>query len=163
MAVERYRLRVNPATGEFEIEGSQEFVEKYWDELRPLIARSPVPPDAKDVPLPPVASSSQSNGGGAFPKTFGEYLNQFGKLNGADQMLVAGRFQQATNKDDTFTTNEAGSLLAEQGVKLSNPSQANRANVKGKKTFKVKGRSFRVSPQGTEYIEQLRQQATTLG
>lgn len=156
MAVERYRLRVCPATGEFEIEGSREFVEQYWGELQPLIARTPAVSTAQESPRPSITSTPEPSGGSGLPETFGEYLTLFGKLTGIDQMLVAGHFQQAASSENTFTTGEASGLLTEQGVKLSNPSQAVKGNVDRKTVFRVSKRVFRVSnPAGEERIKEL--------
>ncbi|MXY88579.1 MAG: hypothetical protein F4Y92_06960 [Dehalococcoidia bacterium] len=153
MTVERYRVRVNPATGEFEIEGSEEFVEKYWDVLQPLVTREPGP--VHDVASqPPKAPVPEPSGRVTVPESFGEYWSRFGKLTDVDKALVAGHFVQEKSDDDLFSTRELNKLLRGQGVKVSNPSQAVSANLSAKKVFK-EGKGFRVSEEGEERVREL--------
>ena len=151
----RYRLHVIPATGEFEIEGSEEFVEKYWEELQSLINSAPAPSEPQTSASPPAVPAPKPNGQDRLPQTFGEYLNLFSALTGVDQVLVAGHFQQATNSERVFTTKEANDLLKEQSVKVSNASECVRQNVQGKKVFKVTARKYRISQPGEKYIKEL--------
>ena len=154
----RYRLRVIPATGEFEIEGTEEFVEKYWDELQSLITSAPRSPE-KEASPPSVVPPLEANGQSALPESFGEHLNRFDKLTDVDKVLVAGHFQQAVSTENVFTTKEANDLLIEQGVRVTNASECVRRNVTGKRVFKVAGRKYRVSQQGDKYIKELLEQA----
>ena len=163
MADSRYRLRVVPATGEFEIEGSEQFVKEFWGELQPLIDRDRGT-HAQESPRHAEASSQEVKAEGEVPETFGEYLSHFGKgLSGTDQILVAGHFQQTKSEGNVFTTGEANGLLMDQGVKLSNPSQSVKNNVDRNNVFKVAGRSFRVSKTGLEHIAALLAGANATG
>ena len=70
--------------------------------------------------VPPVSQSTQPPLA-TEQKEFGEVLHSLPNgVSGADQMLVAASHAQAASGDNTFSTNEANSLLLEQGVKLSN-------------------------------------------
>ncbi len=155
MSGERYRFRVNPTLGEIEIEGTEEFVDRYWNELHSLVARVPVQHDEVEASEPsaaPIPAASQSDG---VPETFGEYFNLFEDLSGTDEVLVAGYYHQmAVSEEDVFTTNEANELLKEQRVKVANASQSVQRNLSAKKVFKI-GRAYRVSRQGEEYIRGL--------
>ena len=155
MADEQYRLRVSPKTGEFEIEGSEEFVEKYWGELRPLIDRRPAA-DSEEADAGVRAERPSERGDTkSLPENFGEFRNSFRKLSQLEEMLVAGYFVQSSNEDAVFTNREANQLLIEQGVKITNPSQCTTDNKNKGLAFKVKARTFRVSEKGKQRISEL--------
>jgi hypothetical protein len=148
------KIRVSLANGEIEVEGPDQFVSKYEDDIRELLDR------LKEQPVPAKAASA-GNGqtmatrspgviGGA--SEFGEVLHALPKgATGSDQILVAGYFAARGNTEQTFSTNEANRLLVEQGIKLSNPSQSLRNNLSVKRVFKV-GSRYRVSNIGEQHV-----------
>ena len=119
----RCRLRASASTREFEIEGSEEFVEKYWPELKLLLSEAgelDVPCAVASANPPPVASQDEPDD---LPGTFGDYLSKFGDLSGPQQILIAGYYYQRKVSDDNFfTTGQAHQLLKDQAIRLSNPS-----------------------------------------
>ncbi len=96
-------------------------------------------------------SSSGANGAGT-AKEFGEAIHSLPKgSSGTDQILVAGYYAAAGSADGTFATSEANSLLVEQGIKLSNPSQSLKNGLAAKRVFKV-GKRFKLSKTGEDSI-----------
>ena len=90
----RFRLRVSASTREFEIEGSEKFVEKYWAELKPLLsdARSA---DAPQPTVPPnQAPDSIQQVNSELPDSFGQYFSMFQNPNQVAQALIAGYYYQ---------------------------------------------------------------------
>ena len=156
MSDERFRLRVNATTREFEIEGDGEFVEKYWSELKPLLSVKGL----ANTPQPTVAPNripdtiQQVNG--ELPDTFGQYFSSFGELSHTDQALIAGYYHQETISDDSsFNTAGVNGLLIDQGVKLANTSECISRLRKMKKVFNKAKRVYAVSKSGREYIHSL--------
>jgi hypothetical protein len=88
----------------------------------------------------------------------GEFPEALHRLNtsasASDKILVAGRFVQLSSSDKTFSTFEANKLLTDQGVKLTNASQAVSNAQASKRVFKV-GKRFRLSQTGEDYVKQL--------
>ena len=71
MTEQRTRLRINLAQREFEVEGSEAFVNRYVERLDQLLER------LSDGPKPePARPSSRPLVGVAEPQTFGELLEQ---------------------------------------------------------------------------------------
>ena len=154
---EASRIRVNLATGELEIEGSETFVSQYADSIASVLDRllehgPSAPPTA---PTPVVATAG---GGGSAPTSadepFGEVLHSLSSKSGTDQILLAGYFYAKSTSDGTFSTMEAHKLLIEQGVKLSNASQSMKNNLVSKRAFKV-GSRFKIAKTGIDYLNSL--------
>jgi hypothetical protein len=140
------------ASGELELEGDEEFIAKYEADLKDILRR-----------LKEQSAPQPTSGAGAGKSTRGTdatgELREFGEAihslprgsSGTDQILVAGYFAAARSADGTFATNEANSLLVEQGIKLSNPSQSLKNAVTAKRVFKV-GKRFKLSKAGEDSI-----------
>lgn len=159
------RVRISLAAGEFEVEGSEAFVRKYDSVVDELLEK------LRDVPSPKAAVNNIQDGAmpgshdeesfsytsaAADSPDFGEVLQQLpSKATNTDQILLAGHFVQRRNTDNSFATNEANSLLLEQGVKLSNASQSLKNNLDGKRVFKLPGKRWRVSRAGEEHLSSL--------
>ena len=148
------RVRVSVSTGELEVEGSQDFVQTFQsalDDLVGLIKR--MPPSATTAAKP---SGEASNGSAAknvesFPEALQAMPNT---ASGSDQILLAGYYVAQSKADGLFSTGEANSLLQEQGIKLSNPSQSLRNALTAKRVFK-QGKSFKLSRAGEEHLKNL--------
>lgn len=69
--------------------------------------------------------------------------------------MLAGLYAQRQSADGTFTTGNANTLLVEQGVKLSNASQAMKGNADAKRAFRVAKRNWKVSKAGEEHLGSL--------
>ncbi len=151
---QRARLRINLAQREFEVEGSEAFVNAYVGRFDAWLADfaaaglDPAPP-----PVPGARLEATSRPLAA--ETFGELLQQLPRAaSDVDRMLVAGWFAHMRNGDKSFSTGEASALLTEQGFKVGNPSQCVRQNLIAKRVFKHQGR-YRVSQPGLDYLRQL--------
>jgi hypothetical protein len=152
---QRARLRINLSQREFEVEGSEDFVQGYAQRFDAWLGRldhSVAAPPA--VPTPKLARAPvRSSGPGA--ETFGELLLRLPRAaSDVDRMLAAGYFAHLRNADKSFSTGEANTLLTEQGVKVGNPSQCVRQNLSAKRVFKHLGR-YRVSQTGLDYLRQM--------
>jgi hypothetical protein len=149
------RIRIALATGELEIEGSDEFIARYEASVRSMLERlekqtvsMPAPDEgsklSKDV-LPGVPQGQKPE--------FGELLHSLPTgAAGTDQILLAGYYAGQGTSDNTFSTNDANKLLIEQGIKLSNPSQSLKNNLTAKRVFKV-GSRYRVSKIGEQHVQ----------
>ncbi len=154
MAIEG-RVRISLASGELEVEGSLDFVDRYETSIKAMLRR------LEDHPSPVRAQKERGGagprvGGDTDKRDFGEILHGLPKhATGADQILVAGWFVQKSSADSSFTTGDANKLLIGQGVKLSNAAQAMRGNLTAKRVFKVAGNRWRISKQGDEQLKTL--------
>jgi hypothetical protein len=154
------RIRINLSSQEFEVEGTEKFVNSFSEKINEILnqfqigsARKVVAGNAATVSTPQrsIISSIES-----VPETFGEYYHLVPKsATDRDKILVAGLFAQMKSADKSFGTLDASSLLLEQGVKLSNPSTSLRQNIAPKYLIKLSKGKFRVSKDGVEYIEGL--------
>ena len=157
------RLRVNLAQGEFEVEGSEEFVREYAARIEELLARldelptiepPAAPVTATDAPPPTPASGAAPAGGEDRP--FGEQLQTLPRnATDVDRMLLAGLHLQRRAADRTFATADANRLLLEHGIKLGNPSQSVKQNLVAKRAFAVQRGRYRVAQGGLGHLEQL--------
>jgi hypothetical protein len=158
------RLRINLSQGEFEVEGSEAFVERYAERIDALFAgragtRSTEPVTA----LPPSAglqpaNANTANGNSAAvsaPEHLGEWLEHMPRsATDVDRMLLAGYYAQVRSADQCFGTGEANALLTDQGIKVGNPSQCVKQNLVAKRVFKHH-RRYRVSQTGLDQLRQL--------
>ena len=160
----RTRLRINLSQGEFEVEGSEDFVERYAERIDALFAglagtRSSEPtlaalPAATTAPRAAIAGPS--NGAAtAAPEHLGEWLEHMPRsATDVDRMLLAGYYAQVRSADQCFGTGEANALLTDQGIKVGNPSQCVKQNLVAKRVFKHH-RRYRVSQTGLDQLRQL--------
>ena len=146
-------IRVLLGTQELALEGSEEFLERFADPIAAMLERLEREVRGSGA-LPPSAAVSDP-GSVDDSADFGETLLLLPRsATGTDQILLAGQFAQANSEDDTFETREASQLLIEQGIQLSNPSQAIKNNLKAKRLFK-RGGKFRVSREGNDHLRSL--------
>ncbi|MGI9499674.1 MAG: hypothetical protein ACR2P3_06530 [Geminicoccaceae bacterium] len=155
----RTRLKINLSQGEFEVEGSEAFVNRYIERIDALFAglengRITDPPPKAAV----TAVAKPANG--EFTKTeapdnIGEWLEHMPRSStDVDRMLLAGYFAQLRSGDQSFGTGEANTLLTDQGIKVGNPSQCVKQNLVAKRVFKHQ-RRYRVSQTGLDQLRQL--------
>jgi hypothetical protein len=149
LSEQRARLRINLTEGEFEVEGSEQFVRGYAPRLEAWLDRlqaSVEPATAADAgPVAPPATA----------QSFGELLQHLPRaVTDVDRMLLAGHFAHLRSADRSFSTGEASALLTEQGVKVGNPSQCVRQSLVAKRVFKHQGR-YRVSQTGIDHLRQM--------
>lgn len=160
----RTRLRINLSQGEFEVEGSEAFVERYAERIDALFASLANGRSAEPIAALPAAtirqpvSANPSNGtasNGNSPEHLGEWLEHMPRsATDVDRMLLAGYFAQVRSADQCFGTGEANALLTDQGIKVGNPSQCVKQNLVAKRVFKHH-RRYRVSQTGLDQLRQL--------
>ena len=153
------RLRLSIGTHELDLEGPEQFINEHKALITEILDRFPkdmVPsrePSAAAVDPPARAERSVTD------LEFGEALFMLpDAASGTDKILLAGKFAQIVSDNNTFDTREANQLLIGQGIKLANPSQSLKNNLKAKRAFKFEGR-FRVSRDGESHLESLIAQA----
>ncbi len=156
----RTRLRINLSQGEFEVEGSEAFVERYAARIDALFAGLASGRNAEPAPALPAANTETTdagspNGAGHAPSHLGEWLEHMPRsATDVDRMLLAGYYAQLRSGDRCFGTGEANALLTDQGIKVGNPSQCVKQNLVAKRVFKHH-RRYRVSQTGLDQLRQL--------
>lgn len=141
------RIRINLVAREFEVEGSEAFVRGWAERFSALLDRLDEPQQAEPAGAAPVEPAEGVS--------FGELLHRLPRtVTDVDRILVAGHFAQSRRADRSFSTGEANALLADQGVKIGNPSQCVKQNLVAKRIFKHEGR-YRVAQQGLEQLRHL--------
>ena len=158
------RLKINLSQGEFEIEGSEAFVERYVERIDALFARLTHGQSSEPTPQLPAVTAANTlnsvpaNGAsntGSAPEHLGEWLEHMPRsATDVDRMLLAGYFAQVRSADQCFGTGEANALLTDQGIKVGNPSQCVKQNLVAKRVFKHL-RRYRVSQTGLDQLRQL--------
>lgn len=147
---QRARIRINLAQRELEVEGSETFVASYAERLEALLdglEAETAPSVAPTLPLGP-ARADPSGG-------FGALVQHLPKSStDVDRMLAAGWFAQGRSGDNAFSTGDANKLLAEQGIKIGNPSQCVKQNLLAKRVFVVQRGRYRIAQQGLEHLRQ---------
>ena len=148
---ERYRIRVNLNQREFEIEGSEEFVQAYTDRIEDLLdafGQSTHDAISKDNENKTEADLDLGN--------YGEFLQAMpNSSTEVDRILATGFYLQRQSGDQTFNTADSNRSLAEHGIRIGNPSQCVRQSLSAKRVFMVTRGRYRVSQQGRLYLRQL--------
>ncbi|MEQ9307912.1 MAG: hypothetical protein RLN90_00550 [Balneolaceae bacterium] len=167
------KIRINLNLREFEIEGSEDFINSHSAKIESfleILKNSPAPPVQVETSSQAETANTQtavinevpSNSNNGIPETFGEYYHELPKTaKEADKILLAGHFIQCKSEDNLFTTKDASTALLDQGVKLSNPAVFVKRNETTKNIIKIAKGKFRVSKTGLEHIEQLLSGSTT--
>ncbi len=154
----RARLKINLSQGEFEVEGSEAFVERYAERIDALFSNF-----QKDqiIERPIISTTSveaaDANGESTIeaPQHIGEWLELMPRsATDVDRMLLAGYVAQLRSGDQSFGTGEANLLLTDQGIKVGNPSQCVKQNLVAKRVFRHQ-RRYRVSQTGLDQLRQL--------
>lgn len=159
------KIRINLNLREFEIEGSEEFINSHSAKIESFLEILKSTPPSADLALPTQQKNADSGlnevlkpkkNNESMPDNFGEYYQNL-PINGkdADKILLAANFAQQSNPDNNFTTGDASKLLLDQGVKLSNPAVAISVNFKAKRIIKLSKGKYKISKDGNDYIKQL--------
>ncbi|MEK0082308.1 hypothetical protein [Benzoatithermus flavus] len=153
----RARLRINLTQREFEVEGSEDFVQGFAERFQELLEEFE---NVSAAPLSAVATTAPAEGRAADVASslgsFGEYIMRLpSNSTDVDKMLAAGYFVQQQSADDAFGTADANKRLTEQGIKLGNPSQCVKQSLMAKRVFMISKGRYRVSQPGRAYLRQL--------
>ena len=166
------RVKIVLNGGEFEIEGSEEFVNSYADTIADLsgILKNAPPQRATDgkesnlnsgkqfaifdpeasAPPPPDTAPLAS------PDSFGElYYKAPKSTSKSDVVLLASFFVQSHNGEGTFTTREVNKLLRDHGIDMTNTAHFNKLNQDYKKVFKMRQGQYKVSEEGVEHLRSI--------
>ncbi|MFC1947021.1 hypothetical protein ACFLXY_03770 [Chloroflexota bacterium] len=173
---ENSRIKINIYTGEFEFEGSEDFVRDQLsslpDTVNAIVSILPnvgvtkyqpqLPAENQAIYEKPDVVSSTTKSGIDLPDSFGEWHNKFPqKLQNTDLVLMTGYFIQKTSEGNSFETSGVTNLLKEQGIKLSNPSVFIKSLQQTKHVIIIGKRGklnrFRVSPTGESRIKEILQ------
>jgi len=169
----RTRLKINLSQGEFEVEGSEAFVERYAQRIDALFAglhkaktdaqALPVAANASSTvsPAQPTTSNARSTpvettkAASSAPEHLGEWLQHMPRsATDVDRMLLSGYYAQLRSADQCFGTGEANALLTDQGIKVGNPSQCVKQNLVARRVFR-QHRRYRVSQIGLDQLRLL--------
>ncbi|WKN45867.1 hypothetical protein [Tunicatimonas pelagia] len=163
----RVRIRIAWNNCEFEVEGSQQYVDTYSDTIKAftdILKASANEPTEKDTPTkgqqisifeqPIAAPTVKTNPDGLeVPSSFGEFYHKAPKsINKTDIVLLASYFIQSQNNENTFTTREVNKLLRDHGIDLTNTAHFNKLNQDYKKVFKMRQGQYKVSEEGVKHL-----------
>jgi hypothetical protein len=161
------RIRIAVNGGEFEIEGSEDFVNSYADTIRSFAKILKEAPAALKAEQEAAKSGKQisifeqgepgpgprDQNGKLTASSFGElYYKAPKSISKTDIVLLASYFIQSKNDEGTFTTQEVNKLLREHGIDLTNTSHFNKLNQDYKKVFKMRQGRYKVSEEGVEHL-----------
>lgn len=164
------KFKLNLRTGEIEIEGSEEFIEKQILNLSSLaelfiaVSKSePIPEDDSESELDSLLDSSGKDPDTKVfevPDSFGEFYHKFrDDTTDKDKALIAGYFVQSKSAKNEFKTIEVNKILKELGIKLSNPTTSIKYLANDKYVFQTRKEGalhyMRVSQDGLEYLKTL--------
>jgi hypothetical protein len=150
----RARIRVNLVQRELEVEGSEAFVARYGERFEALLdaltasapAPGPAPAGAPVESRPPVEALG----------SFGAFVQHLPRgATDVDRILAAAYYAQAQSGDNAFATADANRLLADQGIRIGNPSQCVKQNLLARRVFTLQRGRYRVSQQGVQQLGQL--------
>lgn len=167
---DKSRFKVNLKTGEIEIEGSEEFIEKQILNLQKVISLfSPLTEndnEAEEKTESELGKMLDQSGKEPddktfkIPETFGEFLHLMRTdISETDKALVAGYFVQSKSEKNDFKTIEVSKTLKAHGIKLSNPGTFVKGLANNKYVFQTRKDGvlnyMRVSQPGLEYLKTL--------
>ncbi len=149
----QFSIRINLSAKEFELTGSEEFIETYYNKLSDMIKSSGIENHSDGA-----ASLSESKireKKEAF-FSFENLLNKFSEksVTNTDKILITGYYMQLKYKDG-FYTKDVKNLLLDYGIKIENPSQLIKNSINTNKIISVGRGKFKVSQNGEKYIKGL--------
>lgn len=170
---QKARIKIILNGGEFEIEGSEEFVNSYAESIKNFVSilqksasqhknnemQRPIPGEQFSIfDVTPTAAppKQESNGALNTMESFGEFYHRRPKnVSKTDIVLMASYYIQSKNDDGVFTTREVTKLLKDHGLDLSNPAHFIKLNQEYKKVFKMRQGQYKVSEEGIEHLKNI--------
>lgn len=160
------KFKLNLRTGEVEIEGSEEFVERQIQNLESLVEliEPEVINESEELAEGVLQSEAEESGTQSeIPETFGEWLHSFkSDINDLDKALITARYVQSQSATNDFKTSEVNKSLKEHGIKLSNPSTSLKRLIQKKYLFQTRKtgalKFMRLSVDGQKYLESIKNQ-----
>lgn len=152
------RIKVNFSTGEFEVAGTEAFIEQKLNWLEQFI------PDLQQAvhshqltagaPIQNVVTSED------IPSTENQSIKSFlGQLpedtRQGDYLLAAAFYLADNSHDDTFGTREASAVLKSINIEVTNPSQYIKNNINSGRLLEVGKRRFQFTDKGKKHIQKI--------
>ena len=167
----RVRIRLAWNNCEFELEGSQQYVDTYSETIKAFTdilkasgsgqAEKNTPSKGQQISIfeqsqPKKATVRTNSDGLEIPSSFGElYYKAPKSINKTDIVLLASYFIQSQNNENTFTTREVNKLLRDHGIDLTNTAHFNKLNQDYKKVFKMRQGQYKVSEEGVKHLTEI--------
>lgn len=167
-------FKINIKTGDVEIRGSEEFVERRVEALPEVLELLEEllgeQASTEGLSTPPPATNTQGSkppetddSSDSMPDTFGEWMHSFrDDISDLEKALITARFVQSQSSSNDFKTSEVNKSLLEHGIKLSNPSRSLKLLAEKKLLFQTrkvgKLRYMRVSQDGQQHLESIKRE-----
>jgi NACalpha-BTF3-like transcription factor len=163
------RVKINLKSGELEISGSEQFVEKQIEKLDEIVAlmnfkeTQTADEEAEEKIEEALASADDAtkNKSLDIPTSIGEWLHSFkDDLADMDKVLAVGYYMQKSSPENDFKTSQVTKALKEHGYNLSNPTMS--LNYLSEKKLVFQNRKvgvlkfMRVSADGEKYLKTLK-------
>jgi len=148
---DKAKIKINLNEGLFEIEGTEDFIEKNAVMIKDFFDKS----NQKVIKPAPENKTNDSNN--ILDQTFDDYLDNFKEeLQNVDSLLLACYYLENNSEGKSFIKKDANDLLKKHGIKLSNPT----VSYKGLAgcIYDNNGGTFKVSKEGRKRIETLKKQ-----
>lgn len=170
---QKARIKITMTGGEFEIEGSEEFVNSYAESIKSFVSilqKGASQLKKNDIQRPTTGEQfsifdaapatpplkQENNGTLNTMESFGEFYHRRPKnVSKTDIVLMASYYIQSKNDDGVFTTREVTKLLKDHGLDLSNPAHFIKLNQEYKKVFKMRQGQYKVSEEGIEHLKSI--------
>jgi NACalpha-BTF3-like transcription factor len=163
------RVKINLKSGEIEISGDEQFVEKQIEKLDEIVALmnlkdvNNTDEEAKEKIEEALANvdDTTKNKSLDIPTSIGEWLHSFkDDFTDLDKVLAVGYYLQKSSPENDFKTSQVTKALKEHGYNLSNPTMSLNYLSDKKLVFlnrKVGVLKFmRVSADGEKYLKSLK-------
>ncbi len=171
---QKARVKITLNTGEFEVEGSEDFVNSYSEEIKSFLSllekstarpvqeasapRSMMATQGDLFDAAPAQPTTRQDSNVAFNdmESFGEFYHRRPKnVSKTDIVLMASYYIQTKNEEGVFTTREVTKLLKDHGLDLSNPAHFIKLNQEYKKVFKMRQGQYKVSEEGVNHLKSI--------
>lgn len=173
---QKARVKITLNYGEFEVEGSEDFVNSYTEEIKHFLTllekgssghvqeaplqRTATPTQGTlfdNIPsAPPLARQDNNQGSFNGMESFGEFYHRRPKnVSKTDIVLMASYYIQSKSDEGIFTTREVTKLLKDHGLDLSNPAHFIKLNQEYKKVFKMRQGQYKVSEEGVDHLKSI--------
>lgn len=158
MAGDNYRLRLVQNDREFEVEGSEKFIEKmlarHWES-----APHVVPRDAKSSGRSRSESKKPTK-----PSSVAEFIRAFGARKHTDLVLLFGYYLEKQTGQEDFTAADINNCYYEAKLEGSNTSQMLIHNIRSGRVMQAKGaggrrRRYRLTSTGEKAVSQMQRDA----
>lgn len=161
-------FRINVQSGEIELQGSEEFVERqiqHLQDILDLVAEFVDEQQDENGSIPATALvediSASATMDNDVPESFLEWFYEFPKgVSEQDKALITGYFLQHNSTENRFLSSQVPKLLRENGIPIKNSNIHLQRLAKKRLVIPVgrRGKStfYRVTQEGQEYLRKIR-------